>query len=612
MYPCMQASAPFMSGFIAYLIGISTTFLAFKNAKKQIANAKYITAAALLVITIGAAIFTLTNDAQAVYADAVSLIEPNQPIGLARGINPGRVVWAWNPDATNENCTNSRPSDGYWKDKNTDLKIVEKMMLDAVNGLVGNETIVENWDAIFHHFNKKHNKGNVGYVSGEKLFIKVNLCKVRKSYLNDDYSIDSTSNNREYARVATSPQTIIAIVRQLVNECGIADSNITMGDPHKNIFKHLYDPLHTEFPGLIFLTHDGGKGRLRITPAESPSVFYSDHGTVLSEDEDYLCKTMEEADYMINIAAIKGHAAAGVTMNAKNHFGSIAVGNGWTEGHTNAAHLHDGLVFTGKSERTQYGMYRVLVDLMGHKYIGENTLLFVVDGLWSAYEAEKGANKWKSAPFNNDYPSSIFVSQDNVAMESVCYDFLKAEYNLDNYPEDSCYVQMNAVDDYIIQAADSTYWPEGIQYDPENDGMVIPSLGVFEHWNNAADKQYSRNLSIGDGIELVKILKNPNSIACKNDANPASFKLYKNYPSPFNPSTIISYELPAASKVKLEIYDINGKKIDTLIDEKQSVGFHQVTWNAQNSLNGSVSSGIYIYRIKTGEFSGSGRLVYLK
>ena len=53
-----------------------------------------------------------------------------------------------------------------------------------------------------------------------------------------------------------------------------------------------------------------------------------------------------------------------------------------------------------------------------------------------------------------------------------------------------------------MQSAGSEYWPDNIIYDPEGDGSALESLGVFEHWNNATDKKYSRNLGIGDGIEL--------------------------------------------------------------------------------------------------------------
>ena len=78
--------------------------------------------------------------------------------------------------------------------------------------------------------------------------------------------------------------------------------------------------------------------------------------------------------------------------------------------------------------------------------------------------------KWVTAPFNNDYTSSIFASQDQVALESVCFDFLKTEYTQANHP-DNYWPQMAGVDDYLHQAADSNNWPVGIKYDPNNTGV---------------------------------------------------------------------------------------------------------------------------------------------
>src|SRR5664279_2720219 len=121
-----------------------------------------------------------------------------------------------------------------------------------------------------------------------------------------------------------------------------------------------------------------------------------------------------------------------------------------------------------------------------------------------------GPVKYFMAPFNNDWSNSIFLSQDQVALESVCYDFLRTEWNgvnihnaQNNKPENG--PSWNGVDDYLHQAADSSNWPQGITYDPDNSGKPISSLGVHEHWNNAANKQYSRNLGKSYGIELVAI-----------------------------------------------------------------------------------------------------------
>jgi hypothetical protein len=151
-------------------------------------------------------------------------------------------------------------------------------------------------------------------------------------------------------------------------------------------------------------------------------------------------------------------------------------------------------------------MYRVQVDLMGSKYLGRNTMLNIVDGLWGGVEAIETPVKWEMEPFNNDWPSSIFLSQDQVALESVCFDFLRYEASV-GAPEWKNRPNMaQGVDDYLHQAATSKYWPKGIIYDPDNSGVPIPSLGVHEHWDNPANKNYSRNLGKKEGIELVKVL----------------------------------------------------------------------------------------------------------
>ncbi len=146
-------------------------------------------------------------------------------------------------------------------------------------------------------------------------------------------------------------------------------------------------------------------------------------------------------------------------------------------------------------------MYRVLTDIMGHEKLGGNTVLFIVDGLWSGTEAMEKPIKWDMFPFSGDWPNSIFASQDQVALESVCFDFLRNEFT-DPEALHKARPWMGAVDDHMHQAADSDFWPDGIIYDPENDGTPIGSLGVHEHWNNMFDRQYSRNLGFDYGIEL--------------------------------------------------------------------------------------------------------------
>ncbi|MBU4446320.1 T9SS type A sorting domain-containing protein [bacterium] len=88
---------------------------------------------------------------------------------------------------------------------------------------------------------------------------------------------------------------------------------------------------------------------------------------------------------------------------------------------------------------------------------------------------------------------------------------------------------------------------------------------------------------------------------------PESITLFQNYPNPFNASTTIRFDLPYDSHVKLIVYDIAGREISALVNEKKSAGYHSVIWNP-----GNVASGMYIYILKTKNFSKSGKMVFEK
>ncbi len=93
----------------------------------------------------------------------------------------------------------------------------------------------------------------------------------------------------------------------------------------------------------------------------------------------------------------------------------------------------------------------------------------------------------------------------------------------------------------------------------------------------------------------------------KTSELPAFFTLFPNYPNPFNPETEIRYGLPVSCQVSLEVYNITGEKVVTLVNEKQEAGYHRVVWDASG-----MASGIYLYRIKAGIFSKTQKMVLLK
>ena len=92
---------------------------------------------------------------------------------------------------------------------------------------------------------------------------------------------------------------------------------------------------------------------------------------------------------------------------------------------------------------------------------------------------------------------------------------------------------------------------------------------------------------------------------------PQGFALGQNYPNPFNPSTIIPYQLPASGQVRLEVFNVLGQRIATLVDGQRSAGFHTATWNATDVAGRAVGAGVYIYRLSGDEVTLTRRMVLI-
>ena len=94
-------------------------------------------------------------------------------------------------------------------------------------------------------------------------------------------------------------------------------------------------------------------------------------------------------------------------------------------------------------------------------------------------------------------------------------------------------------------------------------------------------------------------------------ALPARFELGANYPNPFNPSTIIPYQLAASAAVRLEVFNLLGQRLATLVDGERPAGFHTATWNATDGAGRAGGAGVYIYRMTVGAVSQTGRMVLI-
>ena len=397
----------------------------------------------------------------------------HEAYGTGIGAMPGRVVWSHNPDSV------VWDGSGYWWETNHfDETVILKMVNDSIASLGGKDTAKDGWNSLFEA-NKNARGMNGSYTKGEKIAIKANI---NGSAVFDD----DTSGETQMSY--TNPVLLKALLTSLVKEGGVNPSDITVYDVSR-LFPDYMVKMCTdgELNGIQFIGRNNG------VADESAQINWSHK---FSGKINYLPTCVTEATYVINLANLKGHSY-GITLCGKNHFGSFINGN--TMRPPEGANLHQWLT------KSEMGIYSPLVDLMANADLGGKTVLYMLDALICA--PSEGASitaensKWQQAPFNGDYTSSIFVSQDPVAIDSVGADFLNNEPTITGNNRSAADITN---ENYLHEAGLVGKAPSGTSY-TDGNGHAVTNLGVHEHWNNATQKLYSRNLGKNEGIELVQL-----------------------------------------------------------------------------------------------------------
>jgi uncharacterized protein (DUF362 family) len=411
--------------------------------------------------------------------------EANHPIGAGKGIYPGRVAWVRDANA----ATWDGVTGHWWDDAHTNQKVVHGMTSSLLQSLTGRKDGRQAWDALFRSFNEAHKLGSSGYRPGERIAIKINCNQDRSPEWSAMASGEARKGPpRGPQNGLPSPHAVVALVTELIERAGVRGEDIMLYDATgmRNVGQPIYTKIRAnsnpQFQAVKFLagTDYNLSGRIAATPDMANPIRFSKAELPVG----YLPRQVTEAKYMINMALLRPHGMAGVTLTAKNHFGSIHFPNdgGWSP-----AVLH------GSVLRTQpMGSYNALVDLIAHRHLGGKTMLYMLDGLYTAEHNEGSVFKWAS--FGDQWASSLLMSQDPVAIDSVGLDILRSEPR-------ATQVRGHA-ENYLHEAALAAKPPSETVYDPDGSGTHA-SLGVHEHWNNAAERKYSRNLGVKQGIELI-------------------------------------------------------------------------------------------------------------
>ncbi|MDE6259827.1 MAG: DUF362 domain-containing protein [Oscillospiraceae bacterium] len=396
----------------------------------------------------------------------------HEPYGTGIGAMPGRVVWAHNPD-----CVEWDGDGWWWELSHFDATAIQSMVDDSIASLGGQETAQAGWEALFLAHNQSRGKTG-GYAAGEKIAIKANI---NGSAVMDDDTSGETKMSY------TNSVLLKALLTSLVEEAGVKPSDITVYDVSR-LFPDYMVELCTQgnLDGIRFVGRNNG-----VADESAPIQWsYQFSGKV-----NYLPTCVTEAEYIINLANLKGHSY-GITLCGKNHFGSFINGN--TMRPPEGANLHQWLT------RNEMGIYSPLVDLMANTDLGGKTVLYMLDAIICA--PSEGASitgdnsRWQQAPFNGHYTASVFVSQDPVAIDSVGADFLMNEPTVTS--RNGALKDNPTVENYLHEAGLVADAPSGTVY-TDSRGNAVTNLGVHEHWSNSVDKQYSRNLGKDEGIELI-------------------------------------------------------------------------------------------------------------
>ncbi len=375
----------------------------------------------------------------------------NQPVGEGRGIHPGRVAWVHAPGVAKWDGHN-----GLWvEDRWNDQQKADAMIREAVTTLTGEKTTRKAWQALFRHFNKTHGRGNRGYKKGESIAVKLNM--------------NNAITHRDTIELNSSPFVTLALVRSLVRDGGVRQQDIILCEPSRAITDSIYNKVHREFPLVRMIDNIGGDGREKCEYYPEQIVYSVDNGKMARG----LAKCVVDADYLINSALLKTHSGPGVTLTAKNWYGSTDINLLWRQNaHNNVS----------QDKRHGTPGYKTFVDWMSHKDMGQKALLYIIDGTYGSRDVNGAPNpKWMKEPFNGDWACSLIVAQDEVACDAVGMDIIIGEW-----PE---FGSLNYCDEYLREAASLPNAPSGTQYKQEGKPLESP-LGLFEHWND--DHQYKK------------------------------------------------------------------------------------------------------------------------
>ncbi len=173
-------------------------------------------------------------------------------------------------------------------------------------------------------------------------------------------------------------------------------------------------------------------------------------------------------------------------------------------------------------------------------------------------------------------------------------------------PDDGSFAPLGAIG-LNVAVTHLGYAPNGYIFGLTGTGTQVGTLVRFTAQNTSAITLGSTNTSALRGIGIRTDSLGQLNAEIRTVSAPKEYALHQNYPNPFNPTTVIEFVLPTADNVSLKIYDVLGREVATLLNERRNAGVHRVSFNATN-----LSSGTYFYRLQSGKFTQTRKMILVK
>ncbi len=251
-------------------------------------------------------------------------------------------------------------------------------------------------------------------------------------------------------------------------------------------------------------------------------------------------------------------------------------------------------------------------DLINEKFVDTPDTLTILCANIYANDVSGSSNVYQPFYIDHDFELDSIYFEINYNKDAICKMSSASASGITVSTVDNNTVSVHGSN--LNFAADDNTWLVTIRWGAKVGGKNSSTADIAnsEVYDGNGDQRYAAetDATVSTNLPVWQTSPCPIGTPKKETAVPDRFTLYQNHPNPFNPLTIISFDLPQASYVNLNVYNILGQKVSGLVDDYLDAGHYDIEWNT--SKHSDLSSGVYFYMIRAGDYEDSRKMMLIK